>query len=215
MRRTKKVSALSNTIIEYTKNHSKEYILVTLIFLIGLFISVMFINNCSVEKETTITNYITEFIEKFKAMEKIDKGSLVVSSMKSNLILTIIVWLAGTTIIGMPIVLGIILFRGFCLGYTVSAITLTLGMGKGIVFCLLTLFLQNIFFIPALLTMGVSSIKLYRAIINDRRKENIKIEIIRHTMISLMMLGVLMLASLIENEISIWLLQMGVKYIKF
>ncbi len=215
MKKNKKVSAFRNTITEYTRNHFKEYILVMLIFLIGLFISVMFINNCSVEKETTITTYISDFIEKFKSLEKIDKASLVVDSMKSNIILAIIVWLAGTTIIGMPVVLGIILLRGFCLGYTVSAITLTLGMGKGIIFCLLTLLLQNIFFIPALLTMGVSSITLYKEIINNRRKENIKIEIIRHTIISLIMLGVLIIASFIENEISIYLLQIGMRYINF
>ena len=215
MKKTRKVSILSNTIIEYTRNHFKEYILVTLLFLIGLLISVMFINNSSVEKENNITAYISEFIQKFKTIEKIDNTSLIISSIKSNLILTVIVWLTGTTIIGMPVVLGIILFRGFCLGYTVSAITLTLGMGKGVLFCLVTLFLQNIFFIPALLTMGVSSIKLYKAIINDRRKENIKIEIIRHTIISLIMLGVLVVASLVENEISIRLLQIAMKYINF
>lgn len=215
MKRRKNVSNWKHTIIEYTKNNSKEYILIILIFVIGVFIGVMFINNCSEEKETAITTYISEFIEKFRSIESIDKGSLIVNSIKDNIFLGIIVWLAGTTIIGMPVVLGLILFRGFCLGYTISAITFTLGVGKGIVFCLLTFFLQNILFIPALLTMGVSSIKLYKAIINDRRKENIKIAIIRHTIISLIMLGGLILSSFVENEISISLLQIGVKYINF
>ena len=135
--------------------------------------------------------------------------ALVSTSIKSNIFLAIIVWFAGTTIIGMPVVLGIILYRGFCLGYTISAITYTLGIGKGILFCILTIFLQNIFFIPALLTMGVSSIKLYKSIINDRRKENIKVEIIRHTVISLIMLLLLILSSFIENEISVSLLKFG------
>ena len=215
MRKSNRVSNWKSIIREYTRNNAKEYILVGLIFVIGLLVSVMFINNSSVEKQSTITTYISEFIEKFKNIEKIDKMSLVLDSAKNNIILSIIIWLAGTTIIGMPVVLGMILFKGFCLGYTVSAITLTFGMGKGVAFCLLTLFLQNIFFIPALLTMGVSSIKLYKAIINDRRKENIKIEIIRHTIISSLMLGILILSSLVENQISVSLLQLGVKYISF
>ena len=63
--------------------------------------------------------------------------------------------------------------------------------------------------------MGVSSIKLYKSIVNDRRKENIKIEIIKHTIISLIMLGILVLSSIIENEISVSLLKMGIKYINF
>ncbi len=213
MKKYKNVSNVKKTITEYTKNNSKEYILVILICVIGLFIGVMFINNCNEDKQNTIITYITEFIEKMKSIENIDKADLIGTSIKRNILLAISIWFAGTTIIGMPVVLGIILYRGFSLGYTISAITLTLGTGKSIIFCILTLFLQNIFFIPALLTMGVSSIKLYRSIINDRRKENIKIEIIRHTVISLIMLGILVVSSIIENEISVSLLKMGIKYI--
>ena len=215
MKKNKRVSNVKNTIIEYSRNNSKEYILVILIFIIGLFMGVMFINNTSIENENIIINYITEFKEKFSLMENIDKANLVANSIKNNIFLAIIIWLAGTTIIGMPVVLGLILFRGFCLGYTISAITYTFGVGKGFLFCILSKFLQNILFIPALLTMGVSSIKLYKSIINDRRKENIKIEIVRHTIISIMMLGVLIIASFIENEVSVSLLKMGIKYIKF
>lgn len=215
MKKNKRVSNVKNTIIEYSRNNSKEYILVILIFIIGLFMGVMFINNTSIENENIIINYITEFKEKFSLMENIDKANLVANSIKNNIFLAIIIWLAGTTIIGMPVVLGLILFRGFCLGYTISAITYTFGVGKGFLFCILSIFLQNILFIPALLTMGVSSIKLYKSIINDRRKENIKIEIVRHTIISIMMLGVLIIASFIENEVSVSLLKMGIKYIKF
>lgn len=213
MKKIKRASKIGNAIKQYIRNNIKEYILVILIFIIGLFIGVMFINNCPEEQETVITTYISEFIEKFKNIETIDKGSLVIQSIKNNMILTIILWLAGTTMIGMPIVLGLILFRGFCLGYTISAIAFTIGTGKSILFCLLALFFQNILFIPALLTIGVSSIKLYKAIMNDRRKENIKIEIIRHTIISFFMLGVMLISSLVENEISVNLLKFGIQYI--
>ena len=174
----------------------------------------MFINNCQEEQETTIISYINEFIEKFKNIENIDKQALTMSSIKSNITLALIIWLAGTTIIGMPVVLGLILFRGFCLGYTVSALSLAIGTGKSLLFCLFGLVIQNILFIPALLTMGVSSIKLYKAIVNDRRKENIKIEIARHSIISGLMLGMLVVSSVLECEVSVPLLRMGVNFLK-
>ena len=162
MKRLKHISNFKKVMLEYTKSNSKEYILVILIFIIGLFLGVMFINNCSDEKANIITTYISNFIERFQNIENINHAALLLSSIKNNVILLITIWIAGTTIIGMPIVLGLILFRGFCLGYTISAITITLGLKSGIIFCLLTLFLQNILFIPALLTTGVSSIKLYK-----------------------------------------------------
>ena len=135
------------------------------------------------------------------------------TSVRNNIILALSLWTAGTTIIGMPVVLGIVLYRGFCLGTTISSITLTFGIKKGITFCLISLFLQNIFFIPAIITIGVSSIKLYKAIIADRRKENIKIQIISHTIVSLLMLLILIFSSFLENEISVEVLKLFVKSI--
>ena len=214
MKKERITVVLKNTIYQYISNNSKEYILVLIIFIIGIFIGVMFINNCQEEQETTIISYINEFIEKFKNIENIDKQALTMSSIKSNITLALIIWLAGTTIIGMPVVLGLILFRGFCMGYTVSALSLTIGTGKSLLFCLFGLVIQNILFIPALLTMGVSSIKLYKAIVNDRRKENIKIEIARHSIISGLMLTMLVVSSVLECEVSVPLLKMGMNFLK-
>ena len=59
---------------------------------------------------------------------------------------------------GIPIVFGIILYRGFCLGYTIASIIVAMGIGKGISFILITLLLQNIIFIPAIIAIGVSRI---------------------------------------------------------
>ena len=160
---------LKKILMDYVNTYLKEYILVTLIFIIGIFIGLLFLNNTSEEKGEIITNYITEFIQKFKQIEKINSNDLMKESFKNNFILAILLWLAGTTIIGMPVVLGLILYRGFCLGYTISAITLSLGVKETISFCLLGLFLQNIFFIPAILSIGVSSINLYKSIIKNKK----------------------------------------------
>lgn len=207
-----KVPRIKNIIINHVVNNSKEYILISLLFIIGIFIGVIIINNCSDTQGQEITSYISKFINKFKEIENFDSGALIIGSIKNNLILTIIIWLAGTTVIGVPIVFAVILFRGICLGYTISAISYTLGAIKGCCFCSIALCAQNILFIPAILSLGVSSLKLYKSIIKDRRKENIKIEIIRHTLFSFLMLCLLVLSSLIENLFSINLLQNMIKF---
>ena len=135
-----------------------------------------------------------------------------IQSVKNNTILAIILWIAGTTVIGIPIVLIAIFLRGMFLGYTISAITYTYGTFKGIIFCMLSILLQNILLIPAVLTLGVSSIKLYKSIIKDKRKENIKIGILRHTITSISMVIILLISSLIENLVSVPILQNCIKY---
>ena len=213
MRNIDKCSKIKEITFKYVKNNSKEYILTILIFLIGLFVGIMFVNNYNEDKINIISNYINQFINTFKQTEQIDRSTLFMSSIRNNIVLTIGLWIAGTTIIGMPVVLGIILYRGFCLGTTISSISIVLGIKKGILFCLFALLLQNIFFIPAIITMGVSSIKLYKSIIADRRKENFKLQVFSHTMISLLMLLILIFSSFLENEISIVFLKFFIKKI--
>lgn len=210
--REKKISNIKEVLLTYILENSQKYILVTLIFIIGVFAGVMIVNNSSQETNNQISEYITEFIDSFKLTEEINLGGLIRNSIKKNVVLAIFLWFAGTTVIGIPVVFAIIFFRGLSLGYTISAFSCTLGLGKGILFSLISLCFQNILFIPAILTIGVSSIKLYKAILKDRRKDFIKVEMIKHTIISNIMLGVLILSAIIENGVSFMLLQKMIKY---
>lgn len=211
MKKISKSIKIKEIIIEYLNNNSKEFILTIMVFIIGLFIGVMFVNNSLEDKTDLIFDYINKFIEYFKQKEQIDKSVLFINSIKNNLLLTIGLWLAGTTIFGMPVVLGIVLYRGFCLGATISSLNMVLGIKKGMLFCVVALFIQNIFFIPGIITIGVSSIKLYKSIISDRRKENIKIQMFNHTIVSFLMLLFLIFSSFLENEVSIRILKFFIK----
>lgn len=193
-------------------NNLKEYIIVLLIFLIGIFLGVMFINNAKEAQQNEIQNYINTYIENCKNGD-IESSNGLIINIKENIILACLLWFAGTTIICMPIVLGIVMFRGFCLGYTISATISTIGLGKGILFILTSLLLQNILFIPAILMLGVSGIKLYRSIMKDKRKENIKIEILRHTAISGIALVILIVSAFIEVQVSYNFVNLMAKYL--
>ena len=192
--------------------NKKEYILVTLIFLVGVFLGVMFINNAKDSQIEEIKTYLAEFIDKLKNTEDLNTFSLLKTTLKQNTILAILLWFFGTTVIGIPIVFGIIMYRGFCLGYSISSIILTIGTGKGIAFSLITLLLQNIIFVPAIIALGVSGFKLYKSIVKDKNRENIKIEVLRHTIFSIVMLIALYVSSIVEIVISTNFLKIFVKY---
>ena len=149
---------LGNTIYQHITNNSKEYILLTLVFLIGIFLGVMFINNSQETQREEITSYLNNFIDKLKNTENLESAEILKTTIIENIILAITLWFFGTTVIGIPVVFGIILYRGFCLGYSIASIILTIGIGKGIIFVLISLLLQNIIFIPAIIAIGVSRI---------------------------------------------------------
>ena len=198
---------LKTIIANHILNNSKEYILVTLIFVIGIFLGVMFINSTQDTQISEITSYFNTFIDKLKNTEKIDNMLLFRTTLKENIMLALTLWFFGTTVIGIPIVFGIVLYRGFCLGYTISAIITILGLQKGI-----ALVLQDIILIPAIIAIAVSGFKLYKSIVKNRDRENIKIEILRHTIFSLIMLVLLCISAIVETFISTNLLKNFLKY---
>lgn len=191
-------------------NNVKSYFIVTIIFIVGLFLGVMFINQT--EDKGEIEKYINTYIDETKTIQQGDYFSELQNDIRNNITLVLLLWFAGTTIIGIPIVLGIILFRGICLGYTIASCVYVLGRVKGLIFIIITILLQNIIFIPAIMILGVSSIKLYKSIVKDRRKENIKFSIVKHSVISAMILIALIISSIIKIEISYRLIVKLIKY---
>lgn len=201
-RRTRKESKLIKTLLNHLENNLREYIIITIIFLIGIIIGVIFINNTSVEQESEINNYISSFISNLKENSNINESALLKDSISKNCVLAIFLWFMGSTVIGISIVYLTICFRGFCLGYTISSIILTCGTGKGILFLFSAVLLQNILFIPCIIILAVSGMKLHNSIMKDKRRENIKLEILRHTLLSGFLLIFLIMSSVIEVYVS-------------
>ncbi len=207
-----KKSKIINIIKKHVKNNIREYSTVILIFIIGIFLAVFFVNNISESQKNEINIYITDYINNLKSIEKLDSIELLKISIWQNFVIAILIWFFGTTVIGIPVVFGLLLYRGFCLGYAISTSVLVLGMQKGLIFSIVSLLFQNILFIPAILGISVSGIKLYKSIVKDKRRENIKLEILRHTLFSLIMLVVITLSSVIEVFISTNILKLIVNY---
>lgn len=189
---------IKNLIVENIIKYFKEYFLVTIIFIVGIIIGVIFINNLSENQSNEINTYINSFLETIKSNSNFNYAELLKESVVQNIILVLILWFVGATLIGIPLVFAIILFRGFCLGYTISAIIHVLGISKGIVFVFTSMFLQNIIFIPAIIALAVSSIRLYHTVVKNRDSESIKYALIRHSIFSIVVLVLLIISSIIE-----------------
>lgn len=124
----RKESKIKQILLSYVKNNARELAIIIIIFLIGLIFGIIFINNAGQIQIEEITSYINDFINNLKNNLQIDKVKLLQETLISNLILALILWFVGSTVVGIPIVYGIIIYRGFCLGYTISSSIATLGI---------------------------------------------------------------------------------------
>ena len=182
------------------------------LFFIGIILGTIFINNSKENQVIQITTYINNFINSMKNNYQISTNILLIDSIINNVSTAILLWFLGSTVIGVPLIYLVIGYKGYCIGFTISAIIATIGAGKGILFIIGTMLLQNIIYIPCILTLATSGIKLYKLIIEDRRRENVKLQILKHTIFSIFILLVLIISSFVETFISGNLITVLIKY---
>ena len=202
MKKPKKSYNLKDIIYIHVINNIKEYFSVILVFLISIIIGVIAINSSNEDQVLQINDYINNFINSLKEYGNINKSSLLIETLTNNLYLVLALWFVGSTVIGMPLIYGIVAYKGFCLSYTISSCIITLGTWRGTIFSICATLLQNLIYIPCIFALAVSGIRLYKSIIKDRRRENIKLEIIRHILFSLLIGIILAVGTIVETYVS-------------
>ncbi len=193
-----KKSKIGTTLYNHVINNKREYLIITILFFIGLIIGVFFINNVNNNHVETINTYLNNLVNNVKGYNNIDLFNLLKKSITYNFVIIILLWFGASTIIGIPVVYGTVIIKGFSIGYTISSIITCFGVGKGIIIAFTALLLHNVIFIPTMLATGVSGIKLYQSIMKNKNRENIKIEIVRHTIFCTLMLILMFIAALVE-----------------
>ena len=191
------------TIENHINQNIKEYAISTLVFILGVIIGVMILNSSNEESKKNISGYINEFVNTIKNREyEVDTNKLLMKSITSNLKVALIIWISGSTLIGIPLVYGSLGYKGMCIGYSISAIIAALDKSKGITVALSSMLLQNIIAIPCILALAVSSVKMHKVIMKEHNKNDLKFEIYRHTIFSLIMAVGLVISSFIEIFLS-------------
>ena len=191
--RKQKKNRISNVILEFIQTNSKTCLILLIIFFIGVLLGVIFVNNCKETQENQIKSYIQNFVDGIRENYKISSTKLLWNAIMKNFITALVLWFLGLTLIGVPLIYLFIGYKGYCIGFTAASIIATLGGAKGTLFIASTMLLQNIIYIPIIIALATSSVKLYKKIMEDRRRENIKTQILKHTIFSAFMLVILIL----------------------
>ena len=210
--RKQKKNRISNVILEFIETNSKTCLILLIIFFIGVLLGVIFVNNCKETQENQIKSYIQNFVDGIRENYKISSTKLLWNAIMKNFITALVLWFLGLTLIGVPLMYLFIGYKGYCIGFTAASIIATLGGAKVTLFIASTMLLQNIIYIPIIIALATSSVKLYKKIMEDRRRENIKTQILKHTIFSVFMLVILILNSFIEAYISGGISSMLLKY---
>ncbi|MEE0865215.1 MAG: stage II sporulation protein M [Clostridia bacterium] len=95
----KNVINIKETIKQHILNNKREYIIIALVFITGIFLGVLFVNNIKDNSKEQIGTYVNDYITKMKDTDSINNIGVLKSSIKNNLLITFGIWFFGTTVI--------------------------------------------------------------------------------------------------------------------
>ena len=146
----------------------------------------------------------------------VDSLLLLRYSILNNVQTILIIWVLGAIVIGAPLIIGVILLRGFVIGFTVGFLLSELGF-KGFFFSLLAVLPQNIFILPGLIIISVFSIKFAIVTIKSKVRKiyrfNYISELFNYSTSVLMLSTIIIIGGFIEAYITPVFMKLIVKLI--
>ena len=123
----------------YVKDNKASLLILSAMFVLGTIIGIIFINNASDAQKTEIYSYVNSLKENIKISDNINRNVLLVQSIKQNITLVFIIWFLGCTLLGSFLVYVAVIYKGFSIGYTASAIIATLGAKSRWIICVIVI----------------------------------------------------------------------------
>ncbi|RBP45573.1 stage II sporulation protein M [Garciella nitratireducens] len=195
---------LLNVIQKHIRLNIIIYIITILALTIGIVMGTYTVKALSDSQKVELINYLEGFFQILES-QKFDSYQLFFQTFINQLKLLIPIWILGATVIGMPIIILILGFRGFILGFTIGFIIDEFAF-NGILFIILSILPHNLFYLPGLIGIGVMSISFSLFLLKSKLKKekvyNRKAQFWTYTIVILMISIFLLLGSIIEGYIT-------------
>lgn len=147
------------------------YLAILVLFALGIAAGALGVQRLQADQAQELSVYLDQFMAQAGVIE-VDTVKALQDVLYRDIAVILAVYLLGLTVIGIPVILGIIFTRGFVLGYTVSFLASEKSI-RGIILACAAVLPQNLILIPALLMAGVASLSF--AALLARRFNNSKI----------------------------------------
>lgn len=114
----KKIFEARNKLVK----QKKFYEILIIIIIISLVAGIIYVFFLSNNDKNMVLNNINKYFSMIKTSVEIDYTKSLLNSILINCLYCILIWLLGISIIGFPIILGILIFKSFTLGFSTASI---------------------------------------------------------------------------------------------
>lgn len=181
--------------------NKKINLFVIFMLVLGIISGCIFLMTIKDTDKDIIINQITNFIKNIND-NQINNSSAFLNSLYENYIYIFLVWILGTSIIGIIINIFLIYFKGFIYGFTISSFYIVFKY-KGLLLSFIYVFPTIIINLIMITILSVYSILftsyLFRVIFSKERNTQIKKFFKRYIIILLICLIAALISSLFEG----------------
>lgn len=155
------------------------YIILLITFFIGILVGSLSFSNIS---DSNFEQYKETIRENLISSDEQQEELFVRNLFYQGIRVIGISWIIGMSVVGTPVLIAYLGYKGFSIGYTISTVLKVLGTVEGNKYVFQNLFLQNLVIVFIMIFLANYSIKIFRHFFEN--KENIKADVIKYTIIS-------------------------------
>lgn len=179
----------------------KQFILIFVICIVAFIIGVLLPSILNEENRKIIETSLNSFFDTIKN-NQLKTNELLFKTLTSNIIIDLILWLLGISIIGIPIVIILLGYKSLSLGFTISSIISTYklnGVIKVLIYIVPNIINLFIFFVISYYSISFS-LMLFNYLF--RKKEyNKRIIVNRYLKLLVISIIILIFSSVIETYV--------------
>lgn len=192
---------------EHIRNNFIMYLLLIIIFIGGIVAGEVKSASLGADTKSHLVNLINQLIQQGVSLGA-GKGPLL-SAAGSQIKTAALMWFLGMTVVGVPLILGLIFARAFSLGFTVGFLIKEKG-SLGLVVGLSSVLPQNLFYVPFMLMGAVACLKFSLFLVRGRFQARAELwqRFILYTLIMIGITIILLLGAVVESYLSPWLLSL-------
>ena len=179
----------------------KQFIIIFVICIVAFIIGVLLPSILNEENRKIIQTSLNSFFDTIKN-NQLKTNELLFKTLTSNIIIDLILWLLGISIVGIPIVIILLGYKSLSLGFTISSIISTYklnGVIKALIYIVPNIINLFIFFVISYYSISFS-LMLFNYLF--RKKEyNKRIIVNRYLKLLVISIIILIFSSVIETYV--------------
>jgi len=194
------------------KRHLSEnrwrYLAITLIFLLGVIAGDFKAWGLAGGVKGHLLNLIDNFLKGGTQVD-LNKQVILFNSFLNQAKSILAIWFLGLTIIGMPLILGVVFLKGFSLGFTISFLVQERAV-SGILISILSILPQNLVYIPLVIIWSVVAVNFSINIARGKARSALSLwrGLISYSLLMLIFLFIVIMGALIEAYLAPWFLSL-------